>query len=302
VTLAPLIGRLAVTMFAAALAAVIGWQLWVYYMDAPWTRDGTVRADVVKIAPDVSGLVSDVLVADNQVVHKGQVLFHIDPERFRLALQLAEVNVTGKEAAAQEAAREMNRYRDLTNLEVSTEEKQQSQAKAVEAAAAYQQAVVDRNVAQLNLNRSEVRASVDGIVTNFSMRPGDYVTAGVAVFALVDTGSIYVEGYFDETKLPRIQEGDRARVRLMGESQLIEGHVQSISGGIADRQRQASNDMLANVTPTFSWVRLAQRVPVRIALDHVPPGVRLLAGRTASVEVLVNEPRNEIPPRGVASP
>jgi RND family efflux transporter MFP subunit len=295
-------GRLAVTLFAAAIAAVIGWQLWVYYMDAPWTRDGTVRADVVKVAPDVSGLVSDVLVADNQVVHKGQVLFHIDPVRFQLALQLAEVNVTGKESAAQEAAREMNRYRELTNLEVSTEEKQQSQAKAIEAAAAYQQAVVDRNVARLNLDRSEVRASVDGIVTNFSMRPGDYVTAGVAVFALVDTGSIYVEGYFDETKLPQIQEGNRARVRLMGESQLIEGHVQSIAGGIADRQRQASSDMLANVTPTFSWVRLAQRVPVRIALDHVPPGVRLLAGRTASVEVVANDPRTASAPRGASSP
>jgi RND family efflux transporter MFP subunit len=296
VTLAPLMGRMAVTLLVAVVAAGIGWQLWVYYMEAPWTRDGTVRADVVKVAPDVSGLVSDVLVADNQVVHKRQVLFHIDPVRFQLALQLAEVSVTAKQAAAQEAAREANRYRDLTNLEVSTEEKQQSQAKAVEAAAAYQLAVVDRNVAQLNLDRSEVRASVDGIVTNFSMRPGDYVTAGVAVFALVDTGSIYVEGYFDETKLPQIQEGNRARVRLMGESQLIEGHVQSISGGIADRQRQASSDMLANVTPTFSWVRLAQRVPVRIALDHVPPGVRLLAGRTASVEVLVNEPRRASSP------
>jgi multidrug resistance efflux pump len=296
VTLAPLMGRMAVTLLVAVVAAAIGWQLWVYYMEAPWTRDGTVRADVVKVAPDVSGLVSDVLIADNQVVHQGEVLFHIDPVRFQLALQLAEVSVTAKQAAAQEAAREATRYRDLTNLEVSTEERQQSQAKAVEAAAAYQQAVVDRNVAQLNLDRSEVRASVDGIVTNFSMRPGDYVTAGVAVFALVDTGSIYVEGYFDETKLPQIQEGNRARVRLMGESQLIEGHVQSISGGIADRQRQGSSDMLANVTPTFSWVRLAQRVPVRIALDHVPPGVRLLAGRTASVEVLVNEPRGASSP------
>ena len=133
-------------------------------------------------------------------------------------------------------------------------------------------------MAQLNLDRSEVRASVDGMVTNFSMRPGDYVTAGAPIFALIDSDSIYVEGYFEETKLPQIQAGDRARVRLMGESQLIEGHVQSIAGGIADRERQASNDLLANIAPTFSWVRLAQRVPVRIALDHVPPGVRLLVG------------------------
>jgi multidrug resistance efflux pump len=301
-TWAPLAGRLAVTLLTAAIAAVIGWQLWVYYMDAPWTRDGTVRADVVKIAPDVSGLVSEVLVRDNQDVRKGQVLFRIDPVRFQYALQLATANVTGKESAAQEAAREMNRYRALTSLEVSTEEQQQSSAKAIEAAAAYQQAVVDRNVAQLNLDRSEVRASVDGTVTNFSMRPGDYVTAGAPIFALIDTDSIYVAGYFEETKLPQIREGDRARVRLMGEGQIIEGHVQSIAGGVADRERQASSDLLANIAPTFSWVRLAQRVPVRIAVDHVPADVRLLVGRTASVEVLVNQPRTGTPPANASKP
>jgi RND family efflux transporter MFP subunit len=243
-----------------------------------------------------------VLVHDNQEVRKDQVLFRIDPVRFQLALQQATANVTAKESAAQEATREMNRYRALTSLEVSTEEQQQSTAKAIEAAAAYQQAVADRDVAQLNLDRSQVRASVDGTVTNFSMRPGDYVTAGAPIFALIDTDSIYVAGYFEETKLPQIQQGDRARVRLMGESLLIEGHVQSIAGGIADRERQASNDLLANIAPTFSWVRLAQRVPVRIALDHVPPGVRLIAGRTASVEVLVNRPRAGTPPPSVAKP
>jgi multidrug resistance efflux pump len=301
-TLAPLAGRLAVTLLTVAIAAVIGWQLWVYYMDAPWTRDGTVRADVVKVAPDVSGLVSEVLVHDNQEVRKDQVMFRIDPVRFQLALQQATANVTAKESAAQEATREMNRYRALTSLEVSTEEQQQSTAKAIEAAAAYQQAVADRDVAQLNLDRSQVRASVDGTVTNFSMRPGDYVTAGAPIFALIDTDSIYVAGYFEETKLPQIQQGDRARVRLMGESLLIEGHVQSIAGGIADRERQASSDLLANIAPTFSWVRLAQRVPVRIALDHVPPGVRLIAGRTASVEVLVNGSQAGTPPPSVAKP
>ncbi len=297
-TLASLPGRLAVTLFTAAVAAVIGWQLWIYYMESPWTRDGTVRADVVKVAPDVSGLVSEVLVRDNQQVHKGQVMFRIDPVRFQYALQQATAIVTGKESAAQEALREYNRDRELNNLEVSVEVQQQSNARAVELAADYQQAVVDRNVAQLNLDRSEVKASVDGVVTNFSMRPGDYVTAGSPIFALIDSDSVYVEGYFEETKLPRIQVGDRARVRLMGESQLIEGQVQSIAGGIADRERQGSSDLLANVIPTFSWVRLAQRIPVRIAVDQVPPGVRLLVGRTASVEVLANQAQTGTPPSG----
>jgi RND family efflux transporter MFP subunit len=250
----------------------------------------------------VSGLVSEVLVRDNQQVRKGEVMFRIDPVRFQYALQQATAVVTSKESAAQEALREYNRYHELNNLEVSVEVQQQSNARAVELSADYQQAVVDRNVAQLNLDRSQVKASVDGVVTNFSMRPGDYVTAGSPVFALIDSDSIYVEGYFEETKLPQIQAGDRARVRLMGESQLIEGHVQSIAGGIADRERQGSSDLLANVIPTFSWVRLAQRVPVRIAIDHVPPGVHLLVGRTASVDVLPAEKQAKAPAPVAARP
>jgi len=301
-TLASLTGRLAVTLITAAVAAVVGWQLWIYYMEAPWTRDGTVRADVVKVAPDVSGLVSEVLVRDNQPVHKGDVMFRIDPVRFQYALQQATAVVTSKESAAQEALREYNRYRQLNNLEVSVEVQQQSDARAVSLSADYQQAVVDRNVAQLNLDRSQVKASVNGTVTNFSMRPGDYATAGSPIFALIDSDSIYVEGYFEETKLPQIQVGDRAGVRLMGESQLIEGHVQSIAGGIADRERQGSSDLLANVIPTFSWVRLAQRVPVRIAIDHVPPGVQLLVGRTASVDVLPGQKSAAAPAPIAAKP
>jgi multidrug resistance efflux pump len=292
--LAPLAGRLIVTLVVGAIAAVVGWQLWVYYMEAPWTRDGAVRADVVQIAPDVSGLVSDVLVRDNQVVRKGDVLFRIDPVRFQLALQQAQANVTAKEAVAGEATREANRFRALTTLEVSTEDQQRRTAQATEAAATFQLAMADRDVARLNLERSEVRASVDGIVSNFSMRPGDYVTAGTSVFALVDTDSLYVEGYFEETKLPKIHDGYRARVRLMGEKTVLHGHVQSIAGGIADREREASHDLLANIIPTFAWVRLAQRVPVRIALENVPPSVRLIPGRTASVEVLP-------PPAGMAT-
>ncbi|MEJ0018761.1 MAG: HlyD family secretion protein [Acetobacteraceae bacterium] len=280
-----LAGRIAVTLVFVAVATVVGWQLWVYYMESPWTRDGRVRADVVQVAPDVSGLVAEVLVSDNQAVQKGQVLFRIDPVRFQLALQQAEAVLTSKEAAAQESVREMNRVRALSSLEVSTETQQQRTADAAEAGAAYQEALADRNVAQLNLDRATVRASVNGIVANFGMRPGDYVTAGNSVFALIDTDSIYVAGYFEETKLPAIREGDRVRVHLMGEAATIEGHVQSIAGGIADRELSASTSLLANVTPTFSWVRLAQRVPVRIALDHVPQGVRLISGRTATVVV-----------------
>jgi multidrug resistance efflux pump len=284
--LASFSGRLAVTLVAVAAAAVVGWQLWLYYMVAPWTRDGRVRADVVEVAADVSGLVSAVLVHENEPVRRGQVLFRIDPLRFQLALQQAEAVVSSKQAAAAEAVRETSRFQALSNVEVSQEQQQQRAAAATEAAAAYQQAVADRDVAKLNLARSEVRASVNGTITNFDMRPGDYVDAGKPVFALIDSDSLHVDAYFEETKLPAITVGDPARVHLMGESTMIDGHVQSIAAGIADRERQASGNLLANVNPTFSWVRLAQRVPVRIALDHVPASIRLVTGRTATVEIL----------------
>ena len=279
-------GRVTVTLIAVGIAAVIGWQLWIYYLEAPWTRDGRVRADVVQVAADVSGLVSEVLVHDNQTVNRGQVLFRIDPVRFQIALRDAQASVDSKLAAAQEAGRETNRYNRLNQLSVSQEQQQQRHATAAEAEAAYNQALASRDLAALNLARSEVRASVNGLVTNFDMRSGDYVDAGRPLFALIDADSFYVDGYFEESKLPRIKAGDPARVYLIGESAVIEGHVDSVAGGIADRERQGSADLLANVNPTFSWVRLAQRVPVRIALDHVPTDVRLVTGRTATVVVL----------------
>jgi RND family efflux transporter MFP subunit len=245
-----------------------------------------VRADVVQVAADVSGLVSDVLVHDNQAAKKGDVLFRIDPARFQIALRDAQANVDSKLASSQEAERETSRYNKLNALSVSEEQQQQRSSAATEADAAYRQALASRDSAALNLARSELRAPVNGFVTNFDMRPGDYVDAGKPLFALIDSDSFYVDGYFEETKLPRIKVGDPARVYLVGESAVIEGHVESIAGGIADRERQGSADLLANVNPTFSWVRLAQRVPVRIALDHVPAGVRLVTGRTATVVVL----------------
>ncbi len=280
------LGRIAVTSLFVAIAAVLGWQLWIYYLQAPWTRDGRVRAEVVQVAADVSGLVSDIAVQDNQRVRRGDVLFRIDPARFALALREAEAEVVRTKAASDEAEREMNRFHALTTLEVSEERQQQRAAAAAEAGAAYALAVAQRDVAKLNLDRSEVHASVNGEVTNFGLRAGDYVDAGHAVFALIDTDSFYADGYFEETKLPRIAVGAHARVTLVGERGVIEGHVQSIAGGIADRERQDSADLLANVNPTFSWVRLAQRIPVRIALDHLPAGIRLVTGRTATVEVV----------------
>jgi RND family efflux transporter MFP subunit len=277
--------RLIVTLIVVAIAAIVAWQLWIYYMQDPWTRDGRVRADVVEIAPDVPGLVAQVFVQDNQAVRAGDPLFQIDPARFTVALQQADAAVAKDQAAADEAARDARRYDALSGNAVSGVSRDQSNTAVLEAEAELDQAKADQATAALNLQRATVRATVNGVITNFSMRPGDYVTTGSAVAALVDTDSLYVDGYFEETKLPRIAIGDSATVSLLGGGGVISGHVQSIDAGIADTERTASPNLLADVNPTFTWVRLAQRVPVRIAIDHVPAGTRLIAGLTATVQV-----------------
>jgi multidrug resistance efflux pump len=278
-------GRALLTLAIVAAALVAGRSLWAYYQEAPWTRDGRVRADVVTIAPDVSGLVAKVLVRDNQTVHRGDVLFRIDPDRFQLALQQADAAIANRKAEMDEATRESVRSERLNDLSVSRETQEQRMAKADAAAAAYRQAVVDRAVAELNLKRSEVVSPVDGTVTNLGLEPGDYAVTGKGVMALVDSATLRVEGYFEETKLAKIQIGDRVRVQLMGEKQVLFGRVESIAAGIADRERSDSSDLLANINPTFNWVRLAQRIPVRVKLEEVPPDVRLVVGRTATVAV-----------------
>jgi multidrug resistance efflux pump len=288
-SLAAFLGRATLTFAVVAVAGVVGWGLWDYYMNDPWTRDGHVVADVVGVTPDVSGLIGDVLVSDNQVVKKGDVLLRVDSKRFVLALTLADAAVAGQKATLDQAQRDFHRYETL-GRDVATQQKiEQAQEAQEVAAATYQQALANQAIARLNLERSESHAPANGIITNMSLKPGDYVVAGKAVMALVDSDSLHVEGYFEETKLARIRLGDSVSVRLMGQKASIVGHVESIAGGIQDRERSDGSRLLADVNPTFSWVRLPQRVPVRIALDKVPPEVRLVAGLTATV-VVENQP------------
>jgi multidrug resistance efflux pump len=277
--------RVLLTLVIVAVAGIAGVRLWDYYLRAPWTRDGRVRADVITVAPDVAGLVSEVLVVDNQKVKRGDVLFRIDPARFQLALAQADAVAADKKAVSDEADRERERYLSLTNISVSRQVQEQKEAAAAEALAEYRQAAADRAVAELNLQRSQVTSPVDGVVTNVDLEPGDYITQGHGVMALIDSATLRVEGYFEETKLPRIHVGDKVQVHLMGETGNLRGHVDSIAAGIADRERSDSPDLLANVNPTFSWVRLAQRVPVRVKLDDVPASLILVLGRTATVAV-----------------
>jgi len=281
----PALGRVGITLLATAGAIYAGWHMWRHYELAPWTRDGRVKAYVVQVAPDVSGQVTRVYVHDNQHVAAGEALFEIDRARFALALRQAEAQVSASEAALAQAQRENRRNTELDDL-VSTETREQGLMRTDQARAALAQAIVNRDTARLNLERSHVVSAVSGIVTNLDLREGSYATAARPVMALIDRNTFYVEGYFEETKLPAIGVGDKVDVTLMGTRQPIRGHVESFAEGITDRDRSTGANMLPNVNPTFNWVRLAQRIPVRIAIDRVPAGVRLVAGQTATVEVL----------------
>jgi multidrug resistance efflux pump len=278
--------RFALTGLVAVAALWASYKVWDYYFDEPWTRDGHVRADVVPVAPDVSGFVTEVLVKDNQQVRRGDVLFRIDRARYEIALKQAEAVLLGKRAMLDEANADLTRYNALTpGVVVSKQRMDQLVATQGSAQAAYDQSIADRDLAKLNLERSEVHASVSGIVTNMELRPGTYLTPGKGVMALLDTDTLHVQGYFEETKLQRIHVGEPVAVRLMGSSHLLHGRVESVAAGIEDRDRSSGTNLLANVNPTFNWVRLAQRIPVRIALDRAERN-ELVAGATATVEVL----------------
>lgn len=280
-----LLGRYALTLTAVAVATLVAFIFWKHYAQTPWTRDGRVRADVVQIAPDVSGQVSRVLVRDNQWVNRGDVLYTIDPNWLKLAVLSAQADVEAKRhemLMRQDSARR----RAMIKGVISNEDVQQTGSAASIAAANYQGALTALELAQLNLAHATVRSPVDGYVTHLRLRPGDYATAGETKVAILDAHSYWVVGYFEETKLRHIRVGKTAQISLMGFEPLITGHVESIGRGIDDSNDETGALGLPDVNPTFSWVRLAQRVPVRIQLDTVPAGIVLVAGLSASISIM----------------
>ncbi|MGF6917785.1 efflux RND transporter periplasmic adaptor subunit [Paraburkholderia sp. 40] len=278
------VGQILLTLIVVVVAAFVLWKLVDYYLFAPWTRDGRVRADVIQVAPDVSGLISSVEVMDNQQVKQGQVLFRIDQARYTLALRQAEATAQQRRATLDQARREYARNRQLGNL-VAAEVLEESRSRVDAGEAALVDANVAIDTAKLNLERSTIKSPVDGYLNDRAPRAGEFVAAGRAVVAVVDMHSFRVDGYFEETKLRGIDIGQPVDIIVMGEPKPLRGHVQSIVAGIEDRDRTQSANLLPNVNPAFSWVRLAQRIPVRVALDEVPADFRLIAGRTATVSV-----------------
>jgi RND family efflux transporter MFP subunit len=262
--------RVVVTLAIVAAGCAGGYELWDYYLFSPWTRDARVQADVVSIAPDVAGFVDEIRVKDNQFVHKGDVLLVLDRERYTRALAMAEANVAARRAEMEMRQHEAERRAKLTTLSTSVEERENAMLTANSASATHQQALADRSTAQLNLDRTVLRAPVNGFVTNLTLEVGQYAAVGTKVMALIDSDSYRITGFFEETKIPAVKLGEQAEIYLLDGSSALRGHVESIARGITDRDNTGGPELLVNPNPTFEWVRLAQRIPVRIHIDEVP--------------------------------
>jgi RND family efflux transporter MFP subunit len=281
--------RYLITAVLLLAAILFGLYLWHDNMDAPWTRDGRVRADIIRIAPDVSGIVTNVTVHDNQLVHKGDILFSIDKSRYHQALVQANANVLAQQSEKLMRARESARRQGLDASIVTSENRENAASASAIAGAKYEAALAARDIAKLNLERTDVRAPVDGYVTNLNVHNGDFAAIGTALLAVIDSNSFYISGYFEETKLPSLAIGDPVDIRMLDGGALMHGHIESISRGITDRDAATGRELLADVNPTFNWVRLAQRIPVRIRIDSLPVDHGLVAGMTCTV--IVKPPR-----------
>ncbi|WP_312947365.1 HlyD family secretion protein [Superficieibacter sp.] len=273
------------TLLVVAVAVVAIWAMWNFYMQSPWTRDGKIRAEQVSITPQVSGTVQTLNVVDNQFVKAGDVLLRLDETPWRIAVLNAEAQLAKARADAAKASHEAGRRRNLPQSYISAEDLDSANMNvdAMKASVAVAQATLDH--ARWQLEQTTVKAPVDGWITNLSTRIGNYATAGQPLFALVDSHSFYVIGYFEETKLRHIQPGQTAKIILYSSDQTLQGHVSSIGRAIYDQSLESGSGLVADIKPNIPWVRLAQRVPVRIEFDHLPAGLTLVSGTTCSVAI-----------------
>ncbi|HFZ2307895.1 TPA: efflux RND transporter periplasmic adaptor subunit [Klebsiella aerogenes] len=280
------------TLIIAACAIIAAWLVWNYYTQSPWTRDGKIRAEQVGITPQVSGSILQLNVKDNQLVNAGDVLFRIDDTPYRIAVLNAQAQLAKAKAEQTKAASDVTRRRSLSQNFISAEDTEtvntalntaNTTYEAAKAVVGVAQAALEH--AQWQLSQTVVKAPVDGWITNLSTRVGDYASVGHPVFALVDSHSFYVLGYFEETKLRHIREGDSAQVVLYSSKQTLQGHVSSIGRAIVDQSVEGGSALVANIKPNIPWVRLAQRVPVRIEFDKLPADVTLVSGTTCTVSI-----------------
>ena len=333
---------LLVTVVAVGLAGLLGRAMWNVYMGAPWTRDATVRAYIVTMAPEVAGRIVGLPIRDNEYVRKGDLLLEIDPTNFKIAVDQAEGAVQQAQASVENvdaqitvqqaqisasqaqldvaqaalvfAKQQAGRSRTLAqegwgtvqndqqntsqlhqqqaavqtaqaNLNLAQRQVQALNAQRMSAEAGVAQARAQLSQAKVNLDRTRILSPVDGYVINLLSQVGDYVNVGTSTISAVDSNSFWIDGYFEETTLAPIRVGDPAEIKLMSYAKILRGHVASIARAINVANAQPNNQGAATVNPIFTWVRLAQRIPVRVHIDKVPAGVVLAAGMTATLQI-----------------
>ncbi|WP_221795343.1 efflux RND transporter periplasmic adaptor subunit [Oceanobacter mangrovi] len=278
--------RIAITLVVVAAALLTGKWVWDHYLYSPWTRDGRIRADVITIAPDVSGWITQLSAANNQAVKKGDLLFAVDDQRYQAAVIEDKAAVEEARYALELAQHQYQRRQQLTSSKaISSEDLESYRIKTDSAQASLALAQAKLAADQINLTRTRVQAPADGTIINLNLNSGNYVAQGKAVLSMVKAGSFYVTGYFEETKIQRVREGQLATIYLMGYSKPLIGRVRTIGQGIANANTIADGQLLPQIQQTFNWVRLAQRIPVDIELESVPDGVHLSAGMTASIHL-----------------
>ena len=288
-------------MLIVVLAVLAALVIWDFYVTAPWTRDGRVRVQVASIAPQVSGQITEIRVVDNQYVHQGDVLYVIDPFDFQVTLDTAKAQLRQAAADLQVKRLQAERRQHLSDLATTPEEQQLFVGNAVQAQAIFDAAQQQVARADINLKRTQVRSPVNGYVTNLLLRVGDFANTGTTNISVIDADSYWIDGYFEETKMAHVCIGDRAEAALMGYRDPIVGRVETVTRGISVSNAAPSTQGLPSVDPVYTWVRLAQRVPVRIQITDVPPGVPLVSGMTATVTIRRDEARESTAWLGTAS-
>lgn len=278
--------RISLTLIVVAIAGIAGHWIWSHYLYSPWTRDGRVRAEIITIAPDVSGWVNQLNVKDNQVVNKGDVLFTVDDTRYKATIAELNAKAESQKLAWELAKHKYKRRIGLTNANlVSKETFDEAFINTELARTSYELAQAQLNTAKIDLARTQIHAPENGTLINLSLRNGNYVSKGNSVFSLVKQDSLYITGYFEETKIPLVHIGQNADVSLMSGGHVLHGKVTSIGKAIANTNVTTNGQLLPQIGQTFNWVRLSQRIPVDIQLDSIPKDIELSVGMTVSIQL-----------------
>lgn len=274
--------------FMLGVAVVVCYKLWTFYITGSWTRDGRISADVVQVSAEVPGVLVRLPISDNMFVTKGRLLAQIDDKDYAIRLRDVEAKLKEAQLRRDNASAQYAR-RNRATTAVSREELDNSRLQLDALDANIAQLRVALEQAQLNLSRTKIYAPADGFITNLRLREGNYIPAGQPLFALVDSASFYVVAYFEETKMPHVRPGKKVSIAPYAGGPDLSGVITGYGRAIADQSSSTGEQLVRNVQPTYPWIRLAQRVPVRIAINDMDEnklGKKLIAGTTCTVKIL----------------